>query len=186
MASRVSTSSHSSSVHLRSQPSVAGSEVSLPDTPEAQELERWNFELQRLASDSSTWQEWNVSDAYSARKDGEGEEAGAEEAVVRRRRELPATLEHLNKRLTQHEIQLADLEAQEDQLLRSVSAPVQLEDLTAQLQDLSDYLALDGKRMTRHQQAILGELENLTVETEALVLMDQAQVAASAAAEKKP
>lgn len=139
-------------------------------SPAVVELEGWRAELQRLASDSSSWREWNVSNVYDNM-----EQELSDEVIMRVKDKLDqkkaVSLSDLKVELAQHEQMLEQIRA-EDETLTNVAADLtSLDQLEDELINLVTDLTKSRDKVVQ-QAAFLRQLDGMTQGTETLTLAE--------------
>lgn len=134
-------------------------------SPAVSELDGWRAELQRLASESSTWREWNVSNLYDAEVDIPAEVMIRVKDKIQKR----VSLSDLRDELAQHESLLEQVRAEDETLTHVTADIVSLDQLSDQVTSLvSDLTA--GRDRVAQQESFLRQLDSMSRDTQALTL----------------
>lgn len=133
-------------------------------SPAVVELDDWRMTLERLASDSSTWHQWNESNLYDQQVTGE-------EVVRRSEFRKQVSLDDLKTGLAQHEEQLQRAEAEDEELTQNIMSSMSADNMS--LDELSDELTNLVSDLRPHHPSMSHHVDSLSGDTERLSLEDK-------------
>lgn len=163
--SSAAASSHSNASHADTNNNTDLTDNSSLSSHATSDLDGWRAELQRLASESSTWREWNVSNLY----DGEVDIPAEVMIRVKDKIQKRVSLSDLRDELAQHESMLEQVRAEDETLTHVTADIVSLDQLSDQVSSLvSDLTA--GRDHVTQQESFLRQLDSMSRDTQALTL----------------
>lgn len=128
-------------------------------SPAVEELDDWRLTLQHLAADSNAWHQWNESVVYEVHM--------PEGSVRRGRYGKQVSLDDLKIELAQHEEQLQQAEAEDEEVMQQQSVD------TMTLDQLSDEISiLVSDLPSNDQEEEEDDVDRVSRETERLTLDD--------------